>query len=90
MHQGCPVAGARVFLSARGDVTLNGRHVEASELKDALLALSPTPTVICYAREESAGEPHPAVQTVFEAIMAMQLPIGLFTDATFQTVVTPE
>ena len=90
MPQGCPDSGARVFLTAQGDVTLNGRHMAASELRDALLALSPVPTIICYSRENPVAEPHPAVQTVLEALMATQLPIGFFTDATFQTAVTPK
>jgi hypothetical protein len=90
MPKRCPDSGARIFLSAQGDVTLNDRRVEASQLKDALLALSPAPTVLCYSRENPTGEPHPPVQTVLDAMMAAQLPIGLFTDATFQTPVTPE
>jgi hypothetical protein len=90
MPQGCPESGARLFLTAQGHVTLNGRAVEVSALKDALLTLSPTPTVICYSRENPAAQPHPAAQAVLEAMMATQLPIGLFTDETFQTPVRPE
>jgi hypothetical protein len=90
MTQGCPETGARVFLSSTGEVTLNGRPVAATELKNELLALAPAPTVICYSREDAAGEPHPSVQTVLEALMATRLPIGLFTDATFKTPVRLE
>ena len=90
MAQGCPESGARVFFTAQGDVTLNNQRMEVSELQNALVALSPTPTVICYSRENPEAEPHPAVQTVIEAMMATQLPIGFYTDATFQTPVVPE
>jgi predicted transcriptional regulator len=85
MTQACPESGARVFLFATGHVTLNGRRMEATQLIDALMALAPAPTVICYSREDATGEPHPSVETVLEALMATQLPIGLFTDASFQT-----
>jgi hypothetical protein len=90
MAQGCPESGARVFFTAQGDVTLNGRRMDVSELQNALLALSPMPTVICYSRESPDAEPHPAVQTVIEAMMATQLPVGFYTDATFRTPVVPE
>ena len=90
MTNGCPSSGARVFLSERGVVTLNGRQVEASQLKAALLSLSPKPTVVCYSRGAPAGEPHPSMPVVLEAIMSLRLPIGLFTDSTFTTPVKPE
>jgi hypothetical protein len=64
--------------------------MKATELKDALLALAPTPTVICYSRESPGEEPHPAVQSVIDAMMATQLPIGFFTDSTFTMPVVPE
>lgn len=47
MPVGCPDSGARVYLAADGQVTLNGQHVEASQLRDALRALNPRLTVIC-------------------------------------------
>jgi hypothetical protein len=87
---GCPDSGAKVFLTAQGAVTLNGRPLEPSQLKDALLGLSPAPTVICYSRENPAGEPPPAAQSVLEAMMAVRLPIGFFTDQTFQTPIRPQ
>jgi hypothetical protein len=85
--QPCPNSGARVFLTAQGAVTLNGKGVEASTLKSALEALKPKPTVICYSRENAAGEPHPAMTVVMDAITSTRLPIGLFTDSTFKTAV---
>jgi hypothetical protein len=90
MPTGCPDDGAKVFLSAHGVVTLNGRQVEASKLIDALMALSPKPTVVCYSREAPQGEPHESMKVVLDAIIAMRLPIGLFTDATFKTAVRPD
>ena len=90
MAVGCPDTGARVFLTADGRVTLNGRKVESSHLAAELQALTPKPTVICYSRENPQGEPHPAMTVVLQAIMSARLPVGLFSDATFQTPVKPE
>ncbi|MCM2313091.1 MAG: hypothetical protein NDI84_16995 [Steroidobacteraceae bacterium] len=75
----CPATGAKVFMTSAGVVTLNGKQIQASSLKDALAKLSPKPTVICYSRENPVGEPHPAMQTVLDAIISMNLPVGLFT-----------
>ncbi len=85
----CPPTGAKVFMNSAGVVTLNGKQIQASALKDALAKISPKPTVICYSRENPTGEPHPSMQTVMEAIISMNLPVGLFTDATFSTPVRP-
>jgi len=90
MPNGCPDSGAKVFLSELGVVTLNGRQVEASKLKVALLSLSPKPTVVCYSREIPKGEPHSSMPLVLDAIMALGLPIGLYTDSTFTVPVKPE
>jgi hypothetical protein len=89
MSNGCPKSGAKIFLSADGIVTLNGRKVDAAQLKNALLSLSPKPTMVCYSREAPQGEPPPAMPAVLDAIMAMRLPIGLFTDGTFTVPVKP-
>jgi hypothetical protein len=43
--------------------------------------------VICYSRENPAGEPHPTMQVVLDAMVSSRFPIGLFTDATFKTAV---
>jgi hypothetical protein len=85
----CPSTGAKVFMNSAGAVTLNGKQIQASALKGALAKLSPKPTVVCYSRENPAGEPHPAMQTVLDAIISMNLPVGLFTDGTFSTPVRP-
>lgn len=81
----CPASGARVWLQATGEVLLNGRPLAAPRLQDALSALQPRPTVICYARENAEDEPPPTMETVLEALMAQRLPIGLYTDDTFAT-----
>jgi hypothetical protein len=90
MAAGCPESGARIFLTAGGKVTLNGHLVEPPELAAELQALNPKPTVICYSREKPQTGPPPAMRTVMDAIMSMHLPVGLFTDSTFQTPVRPD
>ena len=90
MAGGCPDTGAKVYLAADGNVTLNGRKVEAAHLAAELQALNPKPTVVCYSRANPQREPPPTMTVVLEAIMSVRLPVGLFTDATFQTPVRPE
>jgi hypothetical protein len=85
MPSGCPASGARVFLKASGEVLLNGKLLTASQLKDALSTLSPRPTIICYSRDSAQGEPPASMGIVLDSIMALRLPVGLFTDATFAT-----
>jgi hypothetical protein len=84
MAAGCPESGAKVFLSSSGQVTLNGEIVEARRLAAELQALSPKPTVICYSRDNPQAEPPAAMRLVLDAIMSVHVPVGLFTDATFQ------
>lgn len=81
---GCPRSGARVFLTSSGVLTLNGREVEAGKLKAALEALKPVPTVICYSRQADRNEPHPSMVLVLDAIISTRIPIGFFTDGTFE------
>ena len=90
MAAGCPESGAKVFLTVDGQVTLNGRKVQVSHLAAELQALTPKPSVICYSRENPQGESPATMRTVLDAIMSLRLPVGLFTDATFQTPVRPD
>jgi hypothetical protein len=90
MAAGCPESGAKVFLAADGQVTLNGRKVQVSHLAAELQALVPKPSVICYSRENPHGEPPATMRTVLDAVMSMRLPVGLFTDGTFQTPASPD
>lgn len=81
----CPETGATVYLKASGGVLLNGRPIEASQLKDALSALKPRPTMICYSRDNPQGDPPSNMAVVMDALIAQGLPVGLFTDASFAT-----
>lgn len=80
----CPGSGARVYLTSSGVVTLNGREIDVPKFKAALDALKPAPTVICYSRQAGKDEPHPSMVLVLDAIIATRIPIGFFTDATFE------
>jgi hypothetical protein len=79
----CPERGAKVFVSASGVITLNGRMIAAADLTRALAELDPRPPVVCYSRDNPQGEPPPGAMAAMEAIIAAGLPIALFTDATF-------
>jgi hypothetical protein len=86
---GCPSTGARVFLAANGTVTLNGKVVDVSRLKSTLGDITPKPTVICYSRETPDAEPPPTMKPVLDAIISLQVPIGLYTDSTFTVRLKP-
>jgi hypothetical protein len=85
----CPSTGARIFITSAGVVSLNGKQIPASALKDALAGITPRPTLICYSRQNATGEPPPAMQVVLDAIISMKLPISFFTDGTFATPARP-
>jgi hypothetical protein len=85
MGAACPDSGVKIYLHQDGRVTLNGSTIDAANLSAALAKLQPRPTVVCYSRDNPEGEPPPQMQQVLEAIMALRLPIGIFTDRTFKT-----
>jgi hypothetical protein len=62
----------------------------ADKVREAITSLQPKPTVVCYSRDDPQQEPPPQAEAVMEAIMALRLPVGFFTDATFRTPVTPK
>ena len=80
----CPDTGARVFLTAKGIVSLNGKTIEVAKLKAALEGLTPRPPVICYSRQSDRREPHSSMVEVLDAIISTGIPIGFFTDGTFE------
>lgn len=84
-HQPCPKTGARVLVTALGNVTLNGKLVPVDNLATALGALAPRPTEVCYFREKPKGEPPAAVRVAVNAIISTHLPISFYSDATFTT-----
>lgn len=79
----CPRTGAKVLVTALGNVTLNGTLVPADNLAAALNALTPRPTEVCYFREKSKGEPPVAVRVAVNAIISVHLPISFYSDASF-------
>jgi hypothetical protein len=90
MSRSCPDSGVRIYLHRDGSVTVNGVPVEAGKVREVVTHLVPKPTVVCYARDDPQKEPPPQAQAVVEAIIALRLPVGFFTDATFSTPVVPE
>lgn len=88
MGSGCPESGVRIYLDRHGTVTVNGGAVALEKLASVLAAIQPRPTVVCYSREDAQQEPPAQYQAVIEAIMALRLPVGLFTDNTFKTPVS--
>lgn len=85
MDRGCPESGVRIYLDRHGKVTVNGKAVSLDRLGGTLAAIQPRPTVVCYSRDDPQLEPPAQAGAVMEAIMALRLPVGFFTDSTFKT-----
>ena len=81
----CPKSGARVMITALGNVTLNGTPVVVDKLAEALTALKPRPSEVCYFRERPSGPPPAAVRVAVNAIISTKLAISFYSDATFTT-----
>jgi hypothetical protein len=81
----CPKTGAKVVITALGNVTLNDALVPVDNLAAALNALTPRPSEVCYFREKPKGEAPAAVRIAINAIISTRLPIAFFSDATFST-----
>jgi hypothetical protein len=90
MSDGCPDSGVRIYVDAAGTITVNGQIVRAADLPQALASLKPHPTEVCYSRANPQGEPRPESIAVMEAIVALRLPVGFYTDGTFKTRVKPK
>jgi len=84
-HQPCPAAAVRVFLNGAGSVLLNGRQIEADRLSKELASIKPRPELICYSRDMAWAKPPATVEVVLDALIALQLPIRFYSDATFST-----
>ncbi len=82
---GCPLSAARVGVSARGAVAVNGTIVPVEHLAESLRGLRPRPTEICYFREKPAGAPPASVRTIIDAIASLKWPISFYADAAFTT-----
>lgn len=85
MSNPCPESGTRVFVSSSGQVTLNGKQVPPDKLLEALQALDPAPTTLCYAAEGPIEAPQATKKFIVDALMAMRMPINFFTDSSFKT-----
>jgi len=84
VNQPCDIkTAARVFVSAVGVVSLNGKVITIDSL---LVALQKLPIrSVCYSRENpEAFEPHPFALDVLGAVRELKLPIAFYWDADFQ------
>ena len=85
MDRACPESGVRIYLDRHGKVTVNGKAVSLESLGGTLAAIQPRPTVICYSRDAPQLKPPAQASVVMAAMIALRLPIGIFTDNTFKT-----
>ena len=84
VHQPCDTkTSARVFVSAKGVVSLNGIVTPIDALLPALQKLHIQE--VCYSRENpQAFEPHPVALKALDAVTRLKLPIAFYWDAAFQ------
>jgi hypothetical protein len=84
VHQPCDTkTSARVFVSAKGVVSLNGAVTPIEALLPALQKLHIQD--VCYSRENPQEiEPHPVALKALNALMQLKLPIAFYWDAAFQ------
>lgn len=68
---------AKVKVTASGQIYLNGRAADRSDLREALMRLKEERGAVWYYRENPAGEPSEAAITVIKAIAEARLPIKL-------------
>src|SRR5207244_11678191 len=80
-----PAVGGSMNLGAAGVITVSGHVVPDAHLPQALASLKQQPTEICYSRANAQGEPPPGTMAVMEAIIALRLPVSLYTDGTFKS-----
>jgi hypothetical protein len=84
MGSPCPESGTRILVSSNGRVTLNGTEVPPENLLEALRALDPSPTTLCYFAERPVEAPQATMKLIVDALMAMRMPISFYTDPLFQ------
>ena len=78
----CPAKATRVYITASGDIRLNGKPASLEKVK-ATLAGDKT-QLVCYSRQNpQAYEPHPVATQILDAVMANRLPVALYWDEGF-------
>ena len=75
---------AKIGVSQRGEVTLNGKPASLNQLDNELDRLKQIGGVVWYHRESSGGRASEAAMAVFARIGSARLPIKLFADAEFK------
>ncbi len=85
MDSACPESGVRIYLDRHGKVTVDGKAVALENLGGTLATIQPRPTVVCYSRDDPQREPPAQAGAVMAAIIALRLPIAVFTDKTYKT-----
>ena len=78
----CPAKATKVYITAGGDIRLNGKPASLEKVK-ATLAGDKT-QLVCYARQNpQVHEPHPVATQILDAVIANRLPVALYWDEGF-------
>jgi hypothetical protein len=83
----CPIDGVRIYVDNKGQIIVNGTNVASSELFMHLRALTPAPKRACYALAAALATPSVSAMTVLTDIGIFKLPLSLYADDSFTTLV---
>ena len=81
-------AVGKIYVSQSGAIFLNGKSVTSGSLKAELKKLKEANGVVWYSRENGAADPSDQQMFAIKIVVDEELPIQLYTDKTFTTMVT--
>jgi len=79
----------KVYVDENGLIMANGNSVSLANLDSSFSKLKANNGTVHYSRANAKGEPPAESMKVMELVVKYELPIKLFTDNTFSTIVTP-
>jgi hypothetical protein len=84
-----PVVG-KIAVTAKGDVSFDGKPVTIDVLKERLAGLKQRSGVVWYYREAGRGEPPAQATQVIKLVIDNRLPISMSTKPDFSDVLLPD
>lgn len=78
----------KIYVSQSGALFLNGKRIAPEALKAELKRLKKANGIVWYSRENGAAEPTDKEMVAIKMVVEERLPIQLYTDKTFTTIVT--
>lgn len=79
----------RVYVTQDGKITADGHEISLTNLDSSFSKLKAGNGSVHYSRDNGQGDPPQESMKVMELIVKYSLPVKLFTDNTFSTIVNP-